>query len=301
MGHPSFSAQDKTRLNSRGITPAQAAEQLARFKKGFPFAELISPCTAGKGILRLGAKEQKKAQQKFVQNAPRKKFLKFIPASGAASRMFHFLEDPKPEQAAAKQKFLNRISDFAFYAQLAQVLKKEGHEIAALKKSKKLAPIIRALLEKEGLGYRQAPKGMILFHRSGKNSRTAFEDQLREAALFESAQKKTHAHFTLPAAARTEVRQHLKKVKAAIPRRQFILSDSIQSPATDCLAVEKNGAPVRDEKKQILLRPAGHGALLANLNQIKADLIYVKNIDNILPPEHRAEADRWKKILCGVF
>ncbi len=300
MGNHSFSVREKAQLKNRGITLLQAKQQISRFKKGFSHAVLVRPCTLGKGIFKLNHEEQKSSERRFLKEKSRKKIIKFVPASGAASRMFHFLEDPKPEYKALKQKFLKRLSDFAFYSELGKVLKKRSQNIEWLKKEKNIAAIVSALLEKDGLGYRQAPKGMILFHRNGKKARTAFEDQLREGTIFADAQKKTHIHFTLSGAARAEVRRHLRHAATAM-RRQFVLSDSIQSPATDCLAAKENGAPVRDEKGGLLLRPAGHGALLANLNQIKSGLIYVKNIDNILPPENRGEADRWKRVLCGVF
>ena len=155
-----FSARDRAYLRNRGI---QAEKQLAQFRKGFPFVALSAPCTTGKGILKLSLEEQKIAEEKFLKEASKKEILKFVPASGAASRMFSFLEESKPEFADLKQKFLKRLPDFAFYSLLAGKLKRAGQDISKLRKSKKLEPVVMALLEKEGLGYRQAPKGMIFF------------------------------------------------------------------------------------------------------------------------------------------
>ncbi len=296
-----FSRQDKSQLIKQGISIARANEQLQRFQNGFPPVEVVEPCGITAGIIRLSAKDQKNAQAKFKKEILKKKTVKFVPASGAASRMFQFLQDPKPEYDALKEKFLKNLPSFAFYPELATVMKKKGQDIVKLRKAGNLAPIVSALLEKDGLGYGHAPKGMILFHRSGKKARTPFEEHIGEALLFKNAQRKVQIHFTLPLDARSEVRRHLKSAGKLLKGCRVGLSDSVQSPATDCLAAEKNGAPVRDENGQLLLRPAGHGALLQNLNEIQADLIYVKNIDNILSQKKRGESDRWKKIIGGIF
>ena len=293
-----FSKQDTLQLKEQGISVSKATEQLERLKKGFPFVRLIKPCTAGDGIFRLNASEQKIAEKKFQTETIRKTILKFVPASGAASRMFQLLEDRDAKHDPAKQKFLEALPKFAFHAELTAVLKKKGYDITALIRKKDLKTIVSALLEKDGLGYRDAPKGMILFHGRGKSARTAFAEQLDEARIFADKKKTAHLHFTLPPAARKNVRLHLKQSARAA---KFIIEDSIQGPASECLAMEKNGKPVRNDKDSLLLRPSGHGALLENLNRLKADLIYVKNIDNILPAGKRKEADRWKKILVGFF
>ena len=304
MSKPSqkiFLEKDRALLKKNGILSTRAAEQLTRFRKGFPFVELMDPCVVGKGIVKLSPAEQKKAEADFFREAPPKKILKFVPASGAASRMFHFLEDPSPEFADLKQKFLKHLPDLAFYSKLELSLKETGQDLLTLRKTKKLTPILNTLLEENGLGYRQAPKGMILFHGHGKSARTAFAEQLSEAAIFEGSEKKIRAHFTLPETARALVRQHLKENVLSMRGKKFILSDSIQSPTTNCLAIEATGAPARTQGGELLLRPAGHGALLGNLNEIKSEMIYVKNIDNILPAQKRKEADKWKRILGGVF
>ncbi len=296
-----FSAKDRSYLQKRGISTIQANKQLERFRTGFPFVELLDPCTAGKGVLRLSLQEQKQAEARFLKEVSAIQIQKFVPASGAASRMFHFLEDANPDFDGLKNKFLKHLPDFAFYPALAETLKKSGQDILKLRKAKKLAPIVKALLEKEGLGYGQAPKGMVLFHRDGAQARTAFAEQLNEAVVFAGSGKKISVHFTLPETARAQVRRQLKNTAAKMRSYKVTLSDSIQSPATDCLAVEKEGGLIRTSQGAPLLRPSGHGALLDNLNKIKSKIIYVKNIDNILPAHKRGEADRWKRILTGVF
>jgi len=300
MKTTSISNRDKAFLKSRGILPSQAEKQLQRFKLGFPFVKLVKPCTIQEGVLKLTAKEQGRAEAVFNQMLLRKKAVKFVPASGAASRMFHFLQEAKPEFEDLKKTFLKNLPRFSFYEDLKVVLHKQGHDIQSLRRKHKIEPILQALLESSGLGYRQTPKGLILFHGKGKSKRTAFQEQLSEALLFSSG-KVTQVHFTLPAETRGEAQKHLKQATRLFKNTRFILTDSIQSPATDCLAADHAGAPVRDERGEILLRPAGHGALLNNLNRIHADLIYVKNIDNILPQSKRREADRWKRILSGFF
>ena len=297
----SFSKQDERQAKKRGISVAEMTKQMSRFKKGFSFVRLTSPCVVNKGIIKLSPQEQNRAEKHFLAVAWQKKSVKFVPASGAASRMFLFLEDAKPEYNDLKKLFLKRLPDFAFYSELAKAIKKKGLDIMKLRRAKDLKPIVEALLEEDGLDYRQAPKGMILFHREGKKARTGFEEQLSEGILFADKKGRAQLHFTLPSQSRMEVRNHLK-IAARGARHSFLLSDSIQSPATDCLAMEKSGEPVRTDKRQLLFRPAGHGALLSNLNHIKkAGFIYVKNIDNILPTANRKESDQWKRILCGVF
>ncbi len=295
-----FSNQDKTFLKKHGILPSEAEEQLRRFKRGFPFVDLAKPCTVKDGILKLSAKEERRAEAIFKRSMIDRKAVKFVPASGAASRMFHFLQETKPEFEDLKKAFLKNLPRFAFYEDLTAVLRKQGHDIQALRRARKLEPILKALLDPSGLGYRQAPKGLIFFHGKGKNKRTAFQEQLSEAVLF-SSRGKTRVHFTLPAEMRTKAKKHLSQSARFFKETRFILTDSIQSPATDCLAADKSGKPVRNERGEVLLRPAGHGALLTNLNRIDADFIYIKNIDNILPQAKRREADRWKRILSGFF
>lgn len=295
-----FSKQDKLQLKKHGISPALANEQLSRFKKGFPFVKLIKPCTINQGVLKLTAQEESRAEKVFKRMMPGKKAVKFVPASGAASRMFHFLQENKPEFEDLKKSFIKNLPCFAFYEDLVAVLCKQGHDIRALRRARKLEPILKALLDSSGLGYREAPKGMILFHGKGKKKRTAFQEQLSEALLFSSG-KVTRIHFTLPSEMRAKTKKHINDSLRLFKNARFILTDSIQSPATDCLAVEPSGKPVRDKGGEMLLRPAGHGALLDNLNRINADFIYVKNIDNILPAPQRGEADRWKRILSGFF
>lgn len=301
MATLNMTTKDLAQLKKHGLSSQIIKAQLKRFKQGFPWVCLVAPCVIGKGIFKLSPAEEKRAEAFFLEQAHRQSILKFVPASGAASRMFHFLEDPASEYDFLKEKFLKHLPDFAFYSELAHVLKKRGLNLVKLRQAKNLQPIVQALLEEEGLGYRKAPKGSVLFHYAGKQSRTAFEEQMRESLILKGKKKKVQIHFTLPESLRTQTQAQLKKTLKTLPHKKVLVTDSVQSSATDCLALEKKGTPARDNKGKLLLRPAGHGALLANLNQIKADLIYVKNIDNILPEKNRHEADRWKRILGGVF
>ncbi len=297
----SFSSADAAELKKRGISIAKAEEQLRRFKRGFPFVELVKPCTVQEGIWKLSQAEEKNAENLFSRVAPSKQIVKFVPASGAASRMFHFLQESKPEVEDLKKSFLKNLPQFAFYEELKRAMRKRGLDLEKLRRQKKLAAIVQALLENQGLGYQRAPKGLILFHGRRKTARTAFQEQLAEAVLFQDKKRRVRAHFTLPVETRGDAVRHLQKARRLFSKYRFNITDSVQSPATDCLAVDERGFPARGETGKLLLRPAGHGALLENLNQIKADVVYIKNIDNILPEAKRREADRWKKILTGVF
>lgn len=294
----SLTSSEYKELKRHGISSARAEEQLRALKKGFSFAKLARPATLNDGIWKLSPPEQKFAEQKFLELMHRKNILKFVPASGAASRMFQFLEDQDPKYGESKKKFLDNLPRLAFYDALARAAKRNGQDLKVLRKQKNLAAIAALLLNSDGLGYRLEPKGGILFHGKGKKARTAFEEQLAEAV--ELLGKSPSVHFTLPIPKRRELRRFLKQTSKKYSAK-IKLTDSVQEPATDHLALEKNGRPVKDGAGHLLLRPSGHGALLGNLNQICADAIFVKNIDNILPRQNRKEADRWKRILGGVF
>ena len=305
--------EDKELLAKKGISEEKIAEQLACFEKGFPFLKLSAAASVENGgIMRA---DEKGCEQYLAAwdayKAGDKKIVKFVPASGAASRMFKNLfeflgaEYDKPTTDFEK-KFFDHIHDFAFYNDLnAACLDNTGKNINALLSEHNYKAVVSNLLESAGLNYGALPKGLLKFHRYADGVRTPLEEHLVEGALYAAGKTgEVNVHFTVS----TEHRALFEKLVAAKAAEYeakygttYHISFSEQKPSTDTVAADMENKPFRDKDGKLLFRPGGHGALIENLNDLDADIVFIKNIDNVVPDRLKADTVTYKKLLAGVL
>lgn len=300
---------DKKQVEARGMTVEQVENQLQQLSNGFPFLRIVSAAAVDKGIEVPTEAEQQRylaAWQQYKEEGH--KIVKFVPASGAASRMFKdlfaFLTAPYDVPTTEAEKtFFDGVKKFAFSEALcAQIQKNEGKTIQELLREGRYKEIVSNLLEEHGLNYGQLPKGLLLFHKSEGGPRTPMEEHLVEAALYASSKGQAHIHFTVS-------HQHLALFRKRVEERvahfaqqfgvQFDITFSEQKPSTDTVAAQPDGTPFRQQDGSLLFRPGGHGALIQNLNDLQADVVFIKNIDNVVPDRLKAETVHWKQILAG--
>ncbi|WP_373787330.1 DUF4301 family protein [Bacteroides heparinolyticus] len=303
--------QDKELLKSKGISEEQIAEQLACFKKGFPYLKLSAAASVEKGILTPDTNEQKEyldAWEGYRQTD--KVVVKFVPASGAASRMFKNLfeflgADYNVPQTSFEKMFFEKIEDFAFYDDLNMTCRKTvGEDVPALLASGNYKAIVAALLEAAGLNYGALPKGLLKFHKYEDGNRTPLEEHLVEGALYAANKNgKVNVHFTVSPEHRTLFRTLVDAKAMAYAQKygvNYNVTFSEQKPSTDTIAVDMENNPFRDVGK-LLFRPGGHGALIENLNDLDADVIFIKNIDNVVPDRLKGDTVLYKKLIAGVL
>ncbi|WP_373845786.1 DUF4301 family protein [Bacteroides heparinolyticus] len=303
--------QDKELLKSKGISEEQIAEQLACFKKGFPYLKLSAAASVEKGILTPDTNEQKEyldAWEGYRQTD--KVVVKFVLASGAACRMFKNLfeflgEDYNVPQTSFEKMFFEKIEDFAFYDDLNMACRKTvGEDVPALLASGNYKAIVAALLEAAGLNYGALPKGLLKFHKYEDGNRTPLEEHLVEGALYAANKNgKVNVHFTVSPEHRTLFRTLVDAKAMAYAQKygvDYNVTFSEQKPSTDTIAVDMENNPFRDAGK-LLFRPGGHGALIENLNDLDADVIFIKNIDNVVPDRLKGDTVLYKKLIAGVL
>lgn len=305
--------EDKELLAKKGISEEKIAEQLACFEKGFPFLKLSAAASVENGgIMKAEDKDFERYLAAWdAYKDGEKKIVKFVPASGAASRMFknmfEFLgADYDKPTTDFEKKFFDHIHDFAFYNDLnAACMDNTGKNIDALLSEQNYKAIVSNLLEAAGLNYGALPKGLLKFHRYADGVRTPLEEHLVEGALYAAGKTgEVNVHFTVS----TEHRALFEKLVAAKVGEyeakygtKFHISFSEQKPSTDTVAADMNNKPFRDKDGKLLFRPGGHGALIENLNDLDADIVFIKNIDNVVPDRLKADTVTYKKLLAGVL
>ena len=305
--------EDKELLAKKGISEEKIAEQLACFEKGFPFLKLSAAASVENGgIMKAEAKDFERYLAAWnAYKDGEKKIVKFVPASGAASRMFknmfEFLgADYDKPTTDFEKKFFDHIHDFAFYNDLnAACMDNTGKNIDALLSEQNYKAIVSNLLEAAGLNYGALPKGLLKFHRYADGVRTPLEEHLVEGALYAAGKTgKVNVHFTVS----TEHRTLFEKLVAAKVGEyeakygaKYHISFSEQKPSTDTVAADMENKPFRDKDGKLLFRPGGHGALIENLNDLDADIVFIKNIDNVVPDRLKADTVIYKKLLAGVL
>lgn len=304
--------EDKELLLKKGISEAQIAEQLACFEKGFPYLELSAAASVENGgILVADADLQEKYLKAWdAYKDGDKKIVKFVPASGAASRMFKNLfeflgADYSEPTTDFEKKFFSRVHDFAFYDELNEAcIKNIGKDIDTLIAEKNYKAVVANLLESAGLNYGALPKGLLKFHRYEDGVRTPLEEHLVEGALYAAGKTgQVNVHFTVSTEHRALFQQLVDEKVAAYSSRfgvQYQVSFSEQKPSTDTVAADMENKPFRDNGK-LLFRPGGHGALIENLNDLDADIVFIKNIDNVVPDRLKADTVTYKKLLAGAL
>ncbi len=308
-----FTSEDQLMLSKRGITEAQVLEQLECFKKGFPYLTLDSPASINRGVIKADETAVEVAADDWnAYLQANHRIVKFVPASGAASRMFknlyEFLNGGHDEPVTDfEHVFFDHIEFFGFYAALNdKCVELYGKDVATLMAECHHRQVVAALLNPEGLNFGQLPKGLLLFHLYEDSSvRTPLEEHLVEGALYaQDANKNVHVHFTVS----PEHRELFKAKVASVVARyeeafgvKYDITFSEQKASTDTVAADINNELFRDTDGSLVFRPGGHGALIENLNDLDADVVFIKNIDNVVPDRIKDDTVTYKKLLAGIL
>ncbi len=306
-----FTKNDLQFIAQKGIDKSIVLSQIEQFKKGFPFANLIAAATIGNGIIKFNKANVDTLLAYFDNYSESFDFIKFVPASGAASRMFKDLYEYMDslvdginigiDDFPQAKKFFDNIQKFAFYPILSESIQNDGLSIDNLLQEKQYGLILEYLLTEKGLNYAKLPKALLLFHCYDDGNRLALEEHLIEGVYYsKNADDKVRIHFTVSKEHKSLFKQ---KLQILIPKYEkkygitFEISYSEQKPSTDTIAVTQNNEPFRENDDSLLFRPGGHGALIENLNDLNAEIVFVKNIDNVVPNSLREPTYKYKKII----
>jgi hypothetical protein len=267
-----FSSEDRARIEAQGLTVREVQRQAALLRDPPPAVRLVRPCTIPDGVERIAERDVPELLALADEAARAGRLSKFVPASGAASRMFAFLLAGAPETRETK-RFRESRDAFPFRESVEELSR--------------------------------APKALIRFHAYPGGARTAFEEHLFEAAsTIRDASGLCRVHFTVSPEHRGAFEDKLGEIRPRVERAtgaRFSVSFSEQSPSTDTVALDESGRLFRDAEGRILFRPGGHGALLRNLEESGGDVVLVKNIDNVVPDAQRAPTILWKRLLVGFL
>ncbi len=306
-----LSPKDLEQIERKGISEQQIKKELEEFKTGFPFLKLDAAASIGNGIIATSAEDVKRYTEAWnAYKAEGKKIVKFVPASGAASRMFKnmfaFLTaDYDVPTTDFEKTFFDNVVKFAFYPALnAMCEKNEGKNIEALMGEGNYKAVVANLLESNGLNYGQLPKGLLLFHSYEDGARTPLEEHLVEGALYADSKGMVHIHYTVSPEHRALFEKKVADTKEKYEKAYNVKYDitfSEQKPSTDTIAVNPDDTPFRNADGSLLFRPGGHGALIENLNEIPADVVFIKNIDNVVPDRLKADTVTYKQVIAGVL
>lgn len=291
-----FSNDDILQIEQHGLTPDAVAAQLDAFARGFAFSDIVAPATAGDGVIQLDAEMRRHYIDIYEQYQRTHSVVKFVPASGAATRMFRDLFEFLNTGArnTVTDAVLNNLSRFAFYDDLKKFLPDTPTD----------TDIIERIVTDAGLNYGHMPKALIKFHRYADGARTALAEHLDEGAEYARGADGVNIHFTVSPEHRAGFEELLHCLVPEYSARygvQYNIELSYQKSSTDTIAVNPDNTPFRDADGRLLFRPAGHGALIENLNEIDADLIFIKNIDNVCAASHRGDTIEYKSALAGYL
>jgi len=305
-----FTKKDLKQLQKKGISLQTVENQLSGFRNGFPFLKIENAAAVGNGILRC-TDEEKEHNIAVWENYLAKtegKAVKFVPASGAASRMFkelfEFIE--KGEKNAFLATFFSAVERFAFY----DLLDKKCNELENIGLEQLLidgefVKVLKILLEKRGLNYGNLPKGLLLFHSYRNGQRTAFLEHLAEGTMYaKNSQNIVNLHFTVSPEHKILFENHLAENIDFYEKLfgvKYFINFSEQKKSTDTIAVTADNEPFRDDDGTLVFRPGGHGALIENLNDLDFDIVFIKNIDNVVQDRLKTPTVEYKKLLAGVL
>lgn len=307
-------------MHSKGINTSIVEAQIENYKTGFPFMQLVAPATPSHGIFQL---DENRVQQLATgyQNAIKgREIIKFVPASGAASRMFKVLFEFRDQLLANSNAqvlfidksfnsayyFFNYIRKFAFYDDLDERMRAEGLKLTDALNENGYIDILNYFLDEAGLNYANMPKGLLKFHAyHNEPSRTAMEEHLVEAAHYTcDSNDVATVHFTVSPEHQEGFESLVQAVRERYERRfgiRYNIGFSAQKTSTDIIAVDMNNNPFRESDGSILFRPGGHGALIENLNDLKADIVFIKNIDNVVPDRLKATTYLYKEVIGALL
>ena len=290
-----FTEKDLHQIEQHGLTREAVERQIENFRRGFPFLKVVRAASPGDGVVVVDDAAADAAQARYEQAAHGLSVVKFVPASGAATRMFKELFEFVNEGKRGKgiDTLLENIERFAFWPELKAVLPEGADDRTVV-----------SCIVKQGLNYGQKPKGLVTFHAYADGARKAVEEHLVEGAAYASTDGVARIHFTVSPEHRAGFESLLAEKVPLYEKRfgiRYEISFSVQKPSTDTIAVNPDNTPFRQEDGSLLFRPAGHGALIENLNEIDADIIFIKNIDNVTTDARRGDTIRYKKVLAGLL
>ncbi len=315
-----FTKNDLIQIQSKGISLENIEKQIENFKKGFPFIKLINPATVHNGIKKFTKQEAAQLSEYYSKESKNSRVLKFVPASGAASRMFKHLFAFMKNYKGTEQDYNDFIKDksfnsvyhffadikkFAFYDDLKLTMQNNNLDVNQCIDDKDFVTIIDYLLTEKGMNYARLPKGLLKFHKYKDSSRMSVEEHLIEGANYcKDKNNRVAIHFTVSPEHKQifiEKINHIKNKYERMFNLNYDISFSIQKSSTDTIAVDLNNEPFREQDGSLLFRPGGHGALIENLNDIKGDIIFIKNIDNVVPDRLKPQTYLYKKVIGGYL
>ncbi len=314
-----FTAVQLEQLQHKGISQEIVEKQIKRFQNGFPTIKLSRAAIVGDGIVTIPPVDKDDYIKFYESKRVDLEILKFVPASGAATRMFKFLHqflqefDPSLESI---NSFINRkdardlftffvgVEKFPFYKEVIQVLKAQHDNWQQMSDREKKERFVRKMLYSKEFNYSAMPKGLVPFHGYQHHVATAFEEHLYEAAGYAASQGEARLHFTIAPDFEDSFTKEFDRIEELVEEKtgkNFEISYSYQKPSTDTIAVDMNNDPILDQEGKLFFRPAGHGALLDNLNDHDVDIIFIKNIDNVTVRSMCEEIESYKKMLAGIL
>lgn len=308
-----FTQADLDQLRDKGISIDVVETQLDRFRTGFPYLKILAPASPGTGMVALSDDERSQCLDRWNDYlANNGEVLKFVPASGAASRMFKALfafvngEESEPKAGSPVAELKENIASFAFYNQLCQTTNAlYGKTPEQLIEEGRSKDVVAAIILPDGMNYGALPKALLTFHRyADGTTRTALEEQLAEGAQMAASAGKVKLHFTVSSNHRKLFEAKLAEAVPAMEERfgvKYEISLSEQKPSTDTIAVTPDNELFRDDNGRLVFRPGGHGALIENLNDVNGTVVFIKNIDNIVADSHREPTIENKKLLGGLL
>lgn len=290
-----FSDLDIAQIQSHGLTIEMVNKQLSDFQNGFPYSDIVSACIIGNGAFNYDDQVDKYSNL-YDENCDKYQIVKFVPASGAATRMFKDLFEFLSTSTMNKttQTVLDNIEQFAFWNDLKRILPQNATDTDKIK----------YLVTECGLNYGNQPKGLLQFHKYDTECRTAIAEHLIEGALYARTNDMVRIHFTVSPEHMDGFSKLLNKIVPIYEQKfgvKYEISMSVQKSQTDTIAVNMDNAPFRNDDGTLLFRPAGHGALIENLNDIDGDIIFIKNIDNVCTDRMRDDTTKYKKLIGGIL
>ena len=315
-----FTDNDIKQIEAKGLILKDVESQIILFKSGIPFTNIVEAATIENGITALDETLIEDSISYFEAKKNDVSLLKFVPASGAATRMFKFLfqfvkvYNPQKESINSYinknelkdlSLFLVGLEKLPFYGLVLEQLKSKKIDFSKLSTSEKIWLFVQTMLDENELNFGNSPKGLLPFHRYKSNHiSTAFEEHLYEAALYASDNNIAKLHFTISERFKDKFDEEFKRIEDYVEQStgiSFEISFSYQHESTDTIAVTLKDKPFREDNGALLFRPSGHGALLKNLNELDADIIFVKNIDNVVVKYYKVEVAKYKKVLAGIL
>ncbi|MCM4156351.1 DUF4301 family protein [Gramella sp. AN32] len=312
-----FNEKDILQIEEKGISTKEVKEQISIFKRGNLKVNITEAATIGNGISAVDEREKKELISFFEAEKNKHSVLKFVPASGAATRMFKALhnltEDFDPENSSLReyldksgdqslQLFFDQLEKLPFYAHALERTKKNHKNYADKSHDEQHLLIVKTILEADGLYLSNLPKGLVPFHKYSDHTATAFEEHLVEAVRYVSIDGVAKVHFTVAEGDKEKFQNEWKAIRERVEAAtavKFEIEYSYQDPKTDTIAVDENNEAFRTKEDQLFFRPGGHGALIENLNQLDEEIIFIKNIDNVVTEDTISLVVDFKKMLGG--